>query len=109
MAGGMIWTVGGAVALGVLVGGAWMAGRPVRGWLGWAAALHGALGAAGLALVVAALGPGALAAWMLAAALAGGALVAAAHWRGRPAPTLAVLLHASFGLGGALLLLGALR
>ena len=106
------WVVGGTVAAGLALGAFYLAGRRLPPWGRLAGWLHGAAGALGTGLAVAAWqggldvkGSGGLAAGFLVAALLGGAVVGLAHVRGRTASGLAVTLHAVFGLGGFLLLL----
>lgn len=101
------WTVGAAVLLGVVLGGFYLAGRPIRGAGRAAGILHGVLAAAGTALAAASAGLN-LATAMLLLALLGGGIVVLAQLRRRRPPGLAVMLHATLGAAGAVLLVAAL-
>ncbi len=107
-----VWVLGAAVAGGIALACLWLMERPVRGAWRWASAAHGLIAAAGTALLAAAAwaapdaqGFGRLAIWMLGLALLGGLVVAVAQLRRRRPPGLAVILHATMGVAGYVILL----
>ena len=100
------WIVGAAVLLGVVLGGFYLAGRPIRGPARAASILHGVLAATGTVLAAASVGVN-LATAMLLLALLGGGIVVLAQLRRRRPPGLAVMLHATLGAAGAVLLAAA--
>ena len=109
------WLLTGGVLLGLILVALSQAARPTaQPW--WPGALHGVLGAAGLGLLVLGLGGprhgveqgagsfGLVAAWLVAAALGLGSLLALARMRRRPPSMLVVGVHATLGVGGLVLL-----
>ena len=105
MVGVAVWVVGAAVAWGLVVGVFWLLGRRGRGLraMGYG---HGVVGVLGAGLAVYGAGGAAVAmGGMLLGAVGGGLVVAWAHVRGRRAAGMAVVLHATFGVAGLLLLL----
>ena len=87
--------------------------RPVRGWARLVSVAHGLAGAGGVALVLWLLvagaadpqGFGRTACYLLGAALLGGAMVVAYQLRRRRAPGLLIVLHATLGMAGFVILL----
>ena len=125
------WLLGAVVAAGITLGCFYLQERRIRGPWAWLSGAHGVAGTVGVALVLfglwrhggSAWGDGAwgdggrgdgaqgfdnVAGGMLAATLAGGALVVWAQLRGRRPSGLVVALHATLGVAGYVMLAAAL-
>jgi hypothetical protein len=108
-----LWLLGLAVLAGIGLSTFHLQERPIRGAARWASAGHGLAGAAGTALVFAALWSAAsdangfsqLALYLLGAALLGGLIIGLGALRRRRASGLVVALHATLGVAGAVILL----
>ena len=109
---GATWLLSGVGVAGIGLCCFYLLERPIRGWARLASVVHGVAGAAGVAVVVAAVfraasdaqGFGRLAAGFLAATLLGGLAVAAAQVRRRRPAGLLVALHATVGMAGLVIL-----
>lgn len=101
------WVLGAALLLGVVLGGFYLAERPIRGAARVGSVVHGLLAAAGTGMALAA-GVAVLPTALLGLALAGGGVIVLAQLRRRRPPGLAVMLHAAAGAAGVVLLAAAL-
>ena len=105
-----IWTLGATVLAGMALAAWWLKERQPP-WA--AAAVHGAAGRVGTVVLLALLWSGAadrqdfgqMAAWLIGAALLGGGTVVAAQLLRRRPSALVVILHATFGVAGFVMLL----
>lgn len=109
---GATWLLSGVGVAGIGLCCFYLLERPIRGWARLASIVHGMAGAAGVAVVIVAIGQaaidpqgfGRLAASLLAVTLLGGLAVAAAALRRRRPAGLLVAVHATLGVAGLVIL-----